>query len=44
MEEIEVKQMDLVEIRNRAWKLCKNYLQGAWNDISAEEMILQELW
>jgi hypothetical protein len=36
--------VDIGQIRTKAWKLCRNFLQGAWADIKPEEMEIDELW
>ena len=39
-----VRHVDITQIRSKAWKLCKNFLQGAWTAIEPEEMEIEEIW
>ena len=36
--------IDVAQIRTKAWKLCRNFLQGAWATIQPDEMEIDELW
>ena len=36
--------IDVAQIRTKAWKLCRNFLQGAWANIQPEDMEIDELW
>ena len=29
--------------RDKAWKICRNYLQGAWTNLDKHEMILKQV-
>jgi hypothetical protein len=39
-----VVHSNLPGIRLKAWKLCRNFLQGSWAAIEPEEMNIQEIW
>ncbi len=39
-----VRHVDVAQIRTKAWKLCRNYLQGAWATIEPAEMKIEEIW
>ena len=38
------RKVDMHSIRNKAWKLCKNYLTGVWKQVKADDLILEEIW
>ena len=29
--------------REKAWKICRNYLQGAWSNLEQDEMVLKQI-
>lgn len=38
-----VRRVDMVQIRLKACKLCRNYLTGVWKTIEPEDLILEEI-